>query len=116
MAQINKQVLASADTKNEKAKDRNKVIKNNASENYAVSSNHRYVPREAVKFVAESPDTTTFYSVQLGSFGIRQNAEAVLNKVENSFPDARIMQAEVYGKHGFVCFVENLAALRRHQI
>jgi len=101
MAPINKQVLASADTKNEKAKEKNKIIKNNASENNDVSSKHRYVPREAVKFVAESPDTTTFYSVQLGSFGIRQNAEAVLNKVENSFPDARIMQAEVYGKIWF---------------
>jgi len=61
----------------------------------------RYVPREAVKYETTSPDSTTFYSVQLGSFGMQDNAERLLKKVEGKFPEARMMQAEVYGKIWF---------------
>ena len=106
MASINRPLLASTAVKNDKAK----VIKDTIKEVKQVDSSAvkttaenttRYVPREAVKFVAASPDSTTFYSVQLGSFGLQQNAETLLKKVEGKFPDARMMQAEVYGKIWF---------------
>lgn len=103
---INRPVLASAEVVKDKAKVNKDVIREVKQEDStaaktAVLNTTRYVPREAVKFVAASPDSTTYYSVQLGSFGMQQNAEALLKKVEGKFPDARLMQADVYGKIWF---------------
>jgi len=106
MASINRPLLASTAVKNDKVKtDKEAVkevkLKDSTVAKTASANTTRYVPREAVKFVAASPDSTTFYSVQLGSFGMQQNAEALLKKVEGKYPDARLMQAEVYGKIWF---------------
>lgn len=105
-ATINRPVLASTSVKNDKAKPDKGAAKevrlqDSTATKTAAANTTRYIPREAVKYVAASPDSLTFYSVQLGSFGMQQNAEALLKKVEGKFPDARMMQAEVYGKIWF---------------
>jgi len=104
-APINKPLLASKTNKTNTRVDSVQVaVKNStdlAENKKTESKTTRYIPREAVKYETESPDSTTFYSVQLGSFGMQDNAEKLLKKVEGKFPEARIMQAEVYGKIWF---------------
>jgi rare lipoprotein A len=103
-ATINRPLLAAKTIKSDTPKETT-VIKNESHADVKKESTDtkisKYIPREAVKYVTSSPDSFTFYSVQLGSFGMQQNAEALLKKVEGKFPDARMMQAEVYGKIWF---------------
>lgn len=105
-ASINRPLLASKTIKNDKPKE-TALIKNESKADVKTETKStdtktsKYIPREAVKYVTASPDSSTFYSVQLGSFGMQQNAEILLKKVDGKFPDARIMQAEVYGKIWF---------------
>lgn len=103
-APINKPLLASKTNKtNTRIDSIPATVKNSSdlAENKKAETTTRYVPREAVKYEAESPDSTTFYSVQLGSFGMQDNAERLLDKINGKYPEARIMQAEVYGKIWF---------------
>lgn len=56
---------------------------------------------EAVRYEALSPDSTTFFSVQLGSFGVQANAENLWRKVDGKYSDARVWQVELNGKIWF---------------
>jgi|GEM_PF-1875176 len=112
---INRPLLASKNTKNvqpadnQKKKEPNDIFKSDSK--IEVSKTPRYTPREAIKYETTSPDSTTFYSVQLGSFGMQQNAELLLKKVEGKYPEARIMQADVYGKIWFRVLCGKCASL-----
>lgn len=102
---INRPLLAAKTHKNTQPKDHvaEAVIKPDfeTETKSADTKTARYTPREAIKYETTSPDSTTFYSVQLGSFGMQQNAELLLKKVGGKYPEARIMQADVYGKIWF---------------
>jgi len=104
VASINRPLLASTKVKQKEipvVKGVKETKNDLKTETKTIDKPAKYIPREAVKYVATSPDSSTFYSVQLGSFGMQQNADILLKKVDGKFPEARIMQAEVYGKIWF---------------
>lgn len=56
---------------------------------------------EAVRYEALSPDSSTFFSVQLGSFGVQTNAENLWRKVDGKYPETRVWQVKLNGKTWF---------------
>lgn len=76
---------------------------------------------EAVRYEAPSPDSTTFFSVQLGSFGVQANAENLWRKVDGKYPEARVWQVELNGKTWFrvlcgKCSTQEEAAILKNKL
>ncbi len=100
-ATINKPVLASGNKK-QKTQNTTSVQTGTTQTNVSQSTaNQHYQPRETVKYTAPSPDSTTFFSVQTGSFTMKENAERCKEKAAAKCSDVRLMEVDIDGKHYF---------------
>jgi rare lipoprotein A len=94
-APINRPLLASKSNKSVP------VAKVESSTDKKPSKSNKTSTIETVRYEATSPDSTTFFSVQLGSFGVQTNAENLWRKVDGKYPEARVWQVELDGKTWF---------------